>query len=268
MAFTDADVRLAPDALARLAAFLDRSGAHLVSGLPRQQTGTAAERLVIPLIHFLLLGYLPLAWMRLTRHPAFGAGCGQLFVTRREAYQAAGGHTAIRASLHDGITLPRAYRRRGLRTDLCDATDLATCRMYRSGRELWTGLAKNAREGLGSPVALLPWTALLLGGQVLPFALLAGPAWAGPLPLALAASAAALAYLPRVHAAVRFRQSGLAAALHPVGVVVLVAIQWYAAARAVVGRPVGWKGRAHPSETVRAADRSDIVAKVADGTSR
>src|SRR5262249_58521809 len=99
--------------------------------------------------------------------PALGAGCGCVCVARRAAYEAVGGHAAVRASLHDGITLPRAFRRAGRRTDLCDATDLAVCRMYRSGRELWFGLAKNAREGLAHPRAIVPWTLLLLGGQVL-----------------------------------------------------------------------------------------------------
>jgi glycosyltransferase involved in cell wall biosynthesis len=246
LAFVDADVRLAPDALARLAAHLDRSGADLVSGIPRQVTGTLAEKLIIPLVHVLLLGYLPLAWMRRTRHPAFGAGCGQLFVTRRDAYEAVGGHAAIRASLHDGLTLPRAYRRAGRRTDLCDATDLATCRMYRSGRELWYGLAKNAGEGLAHPKAIVPWTLLLFGGHVLPFVLLTGAAWLEPRALVLTGLAAAAAYYPRLHAAVRFRQSWLGALLHPLGVLLLLAIQWYAFGRALAGRPVGWKGRGHP----------------------
>ncbi len=249
LAFVDADVRLVPDALARLATFLHASGADLVSGIPRQETETLLEQLVIPLIHFLLLGYLPIAGMRLSRHPMFGAGCGQLFLARRGAYEAVGGHAAVRASLHDGLTLPRAFRRAGQRTDLCDATDLAVCRMYRSGQELWDGLAKNAREGLAHPRAIVPWTLLLLGGQVLPFVLLLTPA-SGPglIPLSMICSAAAVAYVyaPRLHAAVRFRQSRLGALLHPVGVLVLLAIQWYATYRALTGRPVGWKGRAHP----------------------
>jgi hypothetical protein len=249
--FVDADVRLAPDALARLAAFLRASGVDLASGIPRQETGTMPEKLVIPLIHFLLLGYLPLIGMRLCRRPTFGAGCGQLFITRRDAYELVGGHAAVRHSLHDGLTLPRAFRRTGRVTDLCDATDLAACRMYRGGRELWSGLAKNACEGLAQPKMILPWTLILVGGQVLPFVLLAGATWLGPLPLALAGLAAASVYSTRLDAAMRFRQSWLGALLHPVGVLLLLAIQWYAVGRALIGRPVGWKGRSHPSAAAR-----------------
>jgi hypothetical protein len=231
-----------------MAAFLDASKAELVSGFPRQETGTFPEKLVIPLINWLLLGYLPIGAMRRFRLPGFGAGCGQWFMTHREAYEAVGGHAAVRASLHDGITLPRAYRRAGFRTDICDATELAVCRMYRSGRELWFGLAKNAREGLGAPGLIGVWTVLLFGGQVLPVVLLGfAGSMTGPV-LAATATAAVLAYLPRLDAARRFRQSWLGAVLHPLGVLVLLAIQWYAAYRAWVGRPVGWKGRAHPGK--------------------
>lgn len=245
LAFVDADVRLAPDGLARLAAFLQTSGADLVSGVPRQETGTLLEKMLIPLVHFILLGFLPLGRMRRSSHPAYAAGCGQLFLARRDAYAACGGHAGIRTTLHDGIRLPRAFRAAGRRTDLCDATDLAVCRMYRGGREVWRGLAKNATEGLAAPARIVPATLLLLGGQVLPFGLLAAAAWLPWSAVALAAGAAALAYLPRVAGVPRFRQSPCGAVLHPLGVTVLLAIQWVALLSRLVGRPARWKGRGY-----------------------
>ena len=168
LVFIDADVRLAPDALARMARFLDESAADLASGFPRQETVGLLEKLVIPLMHFILLGFLPLERMRRSPDPAFAAGCGQLFITTRDAYDRSGGHSAIRGTLHDGLKLPRAYRLAGLRTDVFDATDLAVCRMYRTAGEVWKGLAKNAGEGLAAPRLILPMTVILLGGQVFP----------------------------------------------------------------------------------------------------
>ena len=64
---------------------MNRSGAALASGVPHQELGTFSERLLLPQIHFVLLGYLPLPMMRWTKRPAFSAGCGQLFVIRRDA---------------------------------------------------------------------------------------------------------------------------------------------------------------------------------------
>jgi hypothetical protein len=242
--FVDADVRLQPDGLARMVAFLEMSGADLVSGIPYQETGTLLEMLLIPLIHFILLGFLPLGRMRASTHPAYAAGCGQLFLARRSAYEKSGGHAAIRASLHDGITLPRTFRRAGLRTDLFDATDVASCRMYRGAAEVWRGLAKNATEGLAHPRVILLFTILLLGGQVLPLLLLPFTLMsAEPTAIALTSLALALAYLPRVAGMVAFRQPLTGTLLHPIGVLLLVIIQWYALGRAILGRPAAWKGR-------------------------
>lgn len=246
--FQDADVRLAPDAARRACGVLLSGDAGLVSGFPRQETGSLAEALVIPLIHVLLLGFLPMAAMRKQADPRFAAACGQLILVRREAYRQAGGHAAIRASLHDGVTLPRAFRRAGIMTDLFDAAGLARCRMYRGWREVWSGFTKNATEGMATPTALPVWTLLLFGGQVLPWLLLAAAALVpvGPalVPAVLAASAGLLL---RLLLAVRFRQGAAGALLHPVGVVILLAIQWSALLRSRAGRPSSWRGRDYPA---------------------
>jgi Glycosyl transferase family 2 len=247
LAFLDADVRLAPDGLARAAAFLEESGADLVSGFPRQETVTFLERLLLPLIHFVLLGFLPMGRMRRIRHPAYGAGCGQFFLARREAYEKSGGHGTIRASLHDGIMLPRAFRRAGLATDIFDATDTATCRMYRSAAEVWRGLGKNATEGLASPGKIVFFTILFLLGQVLPpVLLLLSLAGAVPSPVLIPAAVGTLAaWLPRLAAVRRFRQPLDGALLHPLAIVIFLAIQWTALGRKVLGLPAGWKGRTY-----------------------
>lgn len=247
LVFMDADVRLTPDALVRLAAFQKESGAALVSGFPRQVTVTWLERLLIPLMHFILLGFLPLARMRRFPAPAYGAGNGQLFMARREDYFAVGGHGAVRRSLHDGLMLPRAFRRAGRMTDVCDATPIASCRMYRDAAGVWQGLAKNATEGIGSPRTILPFTLLLLGGQVLPFLLVAAVPLGllGPEVLAAALPAVGLAWYPRLAAVRRFRQPLDGALLHPLGILLFLLIQWYALVRQGLGRPAGWKGRSY-----------------------
>jgi hypothetical protein len=246
--FLDTDVAVAPDAVRRCVAFLDASRAALVSGFPRQVTGSFLEWLLLPLIHFVLLGFLPIARSRVDNSPGLAAGCGQLFITRRGDYLKSGGHAAIRASLHDGIKLPRAYRRAGLRTDIFDATDIASCRMYTRSLDVWRGLSKNATEGIGAPATILPFTILLAGGQILPLALVGWglatawrgwPAWAVPAALV----AVALACLPRLLEAVRFRQSLSSVVAHPLGIAVFLAIQWVSLARRLLGLQTSWRGR-------------------------
>ncbi len=242
LVFMDADVRVSRrDSLARLAAFVGQSDTAFASGVPREETHGLLEKLIIPLIHFVLLGFLPLHRMRARTDPRFAAACGQILAVRREAYEKAGGHAAIANRIHDAVALARAFRSHGLTTDLFDATDTFHCRMYQGASEVWHGFAKNAREGLGSPQLIVPATLLLLGGQVLPFIILALAT--SPLASTFAALATTAALLPRFLAVVRFRQTLLGALLHPVGISVVVAIQWFAFFRLLRHRPAVWKGR-------------------------
>jgi hypothetical protein len=250
----DADVRLSPDALERMLLEFKRNPAALISGFPFEQTQTWLEALLIPLIHFILLGFLPLRMMRRDPSPSLGAGCGQLFMAERKQYIEAGGHAAIRASLHDGIALPRAFRKAGKRTDLFDASDLAQCRMYDSASAVWNGLLKNAGEGIATPVAIVPWTVMLLGGQTLPLLLiiyLAAHRTLETLPMLFFVLANAIGIIVRLISAHRFysRSSGLpkyiSAIAHPLGVSIFLLIQWHFLLRRATGRRAKWKGRAY-----------------------
>jgi hypothetical protein len=243
--FIDADVRLAPDALPRALAAAADLRADLVSTFPRQLTGALAERLLVPLIHFILLSYLPFARMRSSPDPSASAACGQFILVRREAYLATGGHSAYRDSMHEGVKMPRVFRRAGFRTDLFDGTDLCTCRMYRGLAQTWRGFAKNAYEGLGSVPLLLFLTALHLVGHVLPavaLALLAARGEVVSMPGLVAALALAIVLAQRLLLARRFRQSLIGALLHPVGVAMMTLVQWHSFLLALTGRRA-WRGR-------------------------
>ena len=244
--FVDADVRLAPDAAARLAGCLEDRRLDLVSGFPRQITGTLAEKVAIPQIMVLLLGYLPLPMARLSNAPSLAAGCGQLMLVRAEAYHAAGGHAAFRGRMHDGLNLPRNVRAAGGRTDIVDATPVAACRMYGSWPEIWAGFSKNATEGMARPLALPVWTVLLGGGHILPWLTLALGGLAGSsLATGLSLAAIGLVLLARIALALVTRQSPLSVLLHPVGVALNLAVQWSALLGARRGRRAVWRGRAY-----------------------
>ncbi|MGA8938919.1 MAG: glycosyltransferase family 2 protein [Acidobacteriaceae bacterium] len=265
LVFLDADVRLMPDALARCAAEMRTKEVALLSGFPRQVMSGWTERMLLPLIHFVLLGLLPMGRMRKTTKPAYAAGCGQFFLVERAAYFACGGHAAIRETRHDGIRLPRLFREHGLRTDIVDLTETAEVRMYESAGAVWMGLAKNATEGLGAPTRIVPVSVLLVVGQVFP--MVAALLWVGfcvsnfligatfdNVRAAVAVSvllalAVVASYLPRLLAVQRFRQPVVSAVLHPIGIVMLLGVQWYALVRQMLGRPVAWRTRRYASGT-------------------
>jgi hypothetical protein len=251
--FTDADVRFEPDAVARALGFAQRANAALVSTVPREVTGSVGEMLLIPLIHFVLMGYLPFGRMRATLDPAASAACGQFILVSRAAYRASGGHEGFRDSMHDGVKFPRAVRRAGLRTDLYDGTESVSCHMYRGFSQTWRGFAKNAFEGLGSLGLLIFITVWHVLGHLLPWVVITAavaqmltqsdasrerPQTA----LVLAVLAVVCALLYRALLAARFRQAWLNVPLHPISIAMLTAVQWWSLWLDRTGRR-GWKGR-------------------------
>jgi hypothetical protein len=242
--FIDADVRLrGDDALLKMAAGFLRPDLDLLSGVPWQKVEALSEVMFVPLIHFVLLGFLPIERMRASTDPRFAAACGQLMLARRSTYMELGGHGLVRRSFHEGLALARGFRKAGKITDLFDATDVAACRMYSGLGEVWRGFAKNAHEGLASPSNVVPFSFLLFFGQVLPLlCLLILPLSKSEARWALAA--VALGYLARGILAIRFEQPYAGVFLQPVAVGMLLLNQWYGGLRYWMGRPVAWRGRA------------------------
>ena len=244
--FTDADVRFEPDWLKRtMATASPRTRLGLLSAFPREIASTIGEMLLVPMIHVLLLGYLPIKRMRNTLDPPSSAGCGQFLLVRTKAWQEAGGHAAFANSMHDGIKLPRAIRKAGWQSDLVDGTDLCHCRMYRGLGESFRGFAKNAYEGLGSIWILLLLTVIHILGHLLPWGILiwcAVTATWMPLAGSLAIGAIVATLVMRIQLALRFRQPMLAVILHPAAVIMTTIVQWWSLFIQVRGRR-SWRGR-------------------------
>ncbi|MFI6778341.1 glycosyltransferase [Nocardia sp. NPDC050412] len=139
LVFLDADVRLAPNAIAAATTELRRSRATLLSPWPYQVTESLAEALVQPLLCWSWAASLPIAAANRSLRPSTAVACGQFLVFDATAYRAIGGHTAVAASPTEDLDIARALRRSGRRTALVVAGPAASTRMYRGAAELETG---------------------------------------------------------------------------------------------------------------------------------
>ncbi len=234
--FIDADVRLAPDAAASMTGHAARTGAGMVTGVPRQIIRSLGEAATVPMINFLLMCYLPGGGRAFTKRSGMAAACGQLLLVERRAYDHTGGHEAVKGVLHDGLALARLMRDAGHATEIVEGAGIATCRMYTNFADCWSGFSKNAREGMATPVGLPVWTVMLAGAHLWPFVFLPGTA---------AIIALALGFALRAAVTLRVREPWWTIPLHPVTVAVALAIQWTALVRGLMGKPAGWKGRAY-----------------------
>ncbi|MGA5300740.1 glycosyltransferase [Nucisporomicrobium flavum] len=147
LVFVDADVVLAPDAVAGGVALLRSAQVTLLSPYPRI---TGAGRLVQPLLQWSWLTFLPLRLMERSPRPSLAAAGGQWLVTDRAGYERAGGHAAVRDDVLEDIGLARAVKRSGGRIALADGSRLAQCHMYASWRELVDGYSKSLWASFGS----------------------------------------------------------------------------------------------------------------------
>ena len=149
--FVDADVVLAPHAIAATTQLLADSALDLISPYPKQRADTVAERLVQPLLQWSWLTTLPLRTAERSPRESLAAANGQLLAVTRTAYAEAGGHAAVRAEVLDDVALLRAVKRTGGRGGVVDGTTIATCRMYTGWADLRDGYTKSLWSAFRSP---------------------------------------------------------------------------------------------------------------------
>ncbi len=161
LVFLDADVVLAPHAVAATVAQLRGTGLDLVCPYPRQLALTAGERLVQPLLQWSFLTTLPLGLAERSARESLVAANGQLLAVDRAVYERAGGHAAVRGEVLDDVALLRAVKRAGGRGVVTDGTHLATCRMYDGWPQVRDGYAKSLWSAFGSPAGATATVAAL-----------------------------------------------------------------------------------------------------------
>ncbi|MCS6993175.1 MAG: glycosyltransferase [Anaerolineales bacterium] len=153
--FTDADVRWQPDALMALVSEAQRTQADLLTVWPTQITVTWSERLVVPLMAFSILAYLPVLAVHHLSWPVFSAAMGQCLLFRRNAYQQVGGHASISDRVLDDMAFAYTIKRHRLRLRMADGNGLIQTRMYRNWQQVRDGFGKNILAGHGNSVFFL-----------------------------------------------------------------------------------------------------------------
>jgi glycosyltransferase involved in cell wall biosynthesis len=217
LAFVDADVVLAPSALASMAAATRSTSTSIVGGLACRSFW---ERLLLPELGLALTqeGFPP------------GFASGQCFLVRRDHYEAVGGHghPGVRGSVVDDRDLAVALGGHDARL----APNLMTARMYRGWPDLRAGLTKNAAALHRRPLRHLAWLLLPVASR---------RPWAA---IVVSAGGRAVA-----------GQNPAYGLLSPLARVVLAGLHVESLYRSRTGGTVVWKGRAIPLQyQVRRAD--------------
>ncbi len=192
--FTDADVRHAPDTVGRALALTQGHGAEGLTLLPVLETDGLVERTVQPAAAVLIRSFVaPGPFVRSPRTPVAIAAGGFILVSRA-AYEAVGGHDAMRHELVDDQMLAVRLKAAGTPLLLASSGGRVRVRMYLGARETLRGWRKNTSAGLGegSLAAASVLAAAGIVSAVAPAVALArGPRWAGLAGVALQVAARA-----------------------------------------------------------------------------
>jgi cellulose synthase/poly-beta-1,6-N-acetylglucosamine synthase-like glycosyltransferase len=243
LAFVDADVALAPEALSRLLAACLGSGAVAASPLARQATRTWWEELLLPDLGLAVAERLDLGAVADPGRPAAFLS-GQCLLVRRDAYDAVGGFAAVAGSLIEDVALARRLKAAGWGLEVRLAPDLAAVRMYGRFGDLWEGLAKNLAEVWGAtPGSLARQAARALAG-VAPW--LAPATRPAPAARRLALAGGLLQLTVRLGGRLVAGADPRLAVAYPLADLVLLAIYADSVRRHRTGAPRTWKGRAYP----------------------
>lgn len=244
--FSDADTRHQPELLPRAAQALAAERVALVSVLSRQEMGTFWERLIQPHVFFALASRVgDLRRVNRTRVEWDAIASGQFILTTRAAYDAAGTHAAVRASVVDDMALAQTYVRQHLDIFLTHGEQYMSTRMYTSLAGILEGWTKNLATGV--PLAFPPRPFVR---RAIPFLMwLPALVWIAPpllwglfgWPWALAVSVISLVlWLAVYHVA----EAPLGyALLYPFGAAMVAYIMMRSALRG--SRKVVWRGRVY-----------------------
>lgn len=251
--FTDADTHHRPETLRAAVAELLELRADLLTAFVRQEVVTWGERFIISSAFWCLFTFLPIALAHATRWPWLSLTNGQLMLFRRSAYEAVGGHAAVRTHPVDDIALGQRVKRAGLCWRIVDAGDFVSCRMYSGFWAAVEGFTKNLFAVFDFRLAeylfvwiwlgLLTWEPLVaLGVHALGF------------PLPFARWPAILTVVEMVAlwgiAMARLRFPLYLALLYPVNMTLFGFIAFRSLLFTVAGRAT-WKGRRLPRQRVR-----------------
>jgi chlorobactene glucosyltransferase len=253
--FIDADTWHAPDLLPRAVHAMRERGADLLSVAGRQETHSFWERLVQPQIFWMLLArYGGTEAIARARRPENVIAAGQFLLITRTAYDALGGHAAVRDKVAEDLALAQRLRRAGGRIAMVLGREKLSTHMYASLRELVAGWGKNVYAGgidampggavgrLFYPLALLLFPLMGVIPAVLLALSLAGLLGASWLLWSAIATGSNLVWWSVIYRG--FEQRWWYGLLHPLGAAIVLYVFVRAIAR---GRKVGWKGREYVS---------------------
>ena len=140
----------------------------LLSLFANQEMRTGGEKLVVPLMHYILLNLLPLQLVYLVKHPSVAAASGQFMLFDADSYRQNQWHEQVKHSIVEDVEIMKAVKGSGYNGEALLANGMVSCRMYKGFGEAVNGFGKNFLAAFNySVLGFLIYILLVIAGPML-----------------------------------------------------------------------------------------------------
>jgi chlorobactene glucosyltransferase len=250
--FVDADTVHAPHMLRSVLDAALKLKVSLLSGFPRQLAGSLPQKIAVPLIYFIILGWAPLWLIHRLKSTRPSVAIGQFLLFPRDEYWRIGGHQVVKSRVLDDIWMGIEVSRHQGRHVAIDLSTVVSCNMYPTVGSMWNGLVRCIYSVTAiSPAMLLMLIPIACLFYIGPFYWLwngffmndASLLWRG-----VVVCQVVLVIFMRWLVDNRFKEPAISAWLHLLGIGYIFVIVLYSFARWLVGAGVSWKERTYGEE--------------------
>lgn len=163
--FLDADETVSNGLINNAVHRMELQRLTLLSLFTNQVMSSIGERLVVPLMHFVLLNLLPLRLVKLSGNPSFAAASGQFMFFNADDYHKNQWHLQVKNKVVEDIEIMKLVKGFNYLGEALLANGFVYCRMYKNLGEALNGFSKNLLAGFNYNVAgLLFYLLLVISG--------------------------------------------------------------------------------------------------------
>lgn len=151
--FIDADTQIKEGLINSVLHRMKAGKLALLSLFTNQIMESIGERMVVPLMHFVLLNLLPLRLVRISKNPAFAAASGQFMLFDSALYHHHSWHAQVKDKVLEDIELIKLIKHYRYNVEALLANGYISCRMYKGYEEGLNGFSKNLLAGFNKNIA-------------------------------------------------------------------------------------------------------------------
>lgn len=244
--FIDADTILSEGVIQAAVTNSRSKNVDLLTMMPQRITNCVIEKLLFPFIAWASFCWMPMKRAHNSQNPHLSATFGQFMLFKREAYQAIGGHSAIRAIPIDDFELGRATKKRGLRWMLFNGANCVQVLPSKGNIDAFMCVSRSVFPAIYSRFSVLTLlSVVLLALGFLPLLTLGTSIMSYPEEkeaLLIATTSICTTAIPWFIVCQKFNHSMLTALLYPVAIALMVIVGYHSMITYSLGI-TSWKRR-------------------------